>query len=146
MIVLLFATCAAREACAGLMASATFSPACPGWRSGQGAISGEATAGERTMTGAAESSSERRTDHESAERESTDRADLKLLAAQPAQGGAGATGSATSVTGGFAPAAMISLTGLPSPPEPTGVCVELKNSDLPAPPAAEMLRPPRRDV
>jgi hypothetical protein len=143
--VMLVAICAAREAGAGLMESATISPVCHGGSS-ELASAGDPTITGATMTGAAESTADRPTERQSAERKSSDDADLKLLATQPAQGGAGATGSATSVAGGSAPAAMISFAGSPTRPEPTGVCVEFENSDLPAPPASDLLRPPKRDV
>ncbi len=68
---------------------------------------------------------------------------LSRLAAQPAQGGAGATGSATSVTGDSGPVAILSPVIVPASAEPAGFCTDLENSQLPAPPASDLLRPPR---
>jgi hypothetical protein len=68
---------------------------------------------------------------------------LSRLAAQPAQSGAGATGSATSVMGSFGPVAMLSPVIVPASAEPAGFCVDLENSQLPAPPTSDLLRPPR---
>jgi hypothetical protein len=123
LAVLLVAAFATSDACAGLMTlDATKSPS-------EGMTAAVAPMGERPN-----------------DRESPDDADLKLLTTQPAQGGAGATGSATSITSSSAPAAMTALCSLPMPPEPSGYCIELKNSDLPSPPTSDLLRPPKRDV
>lgn len=68
--------------------------------------------------------------------------DSKLLANQPAHG-AGATGPATSFSGGTAPAAVCTAAIFETTLQPLGFCVELENSQLPSPPASELLRPPR---
>jgi hypothetical protein len=121
--VLLVAAFATSDACAGLMTLDVAKSASEG------------------LTATAAPMGERQNDHES-----PDDADLKLLATQPAQGGGGATGSANSITNSSAPAAIVALCGLPTCPEPSGYCIELKNSDLPSPPASDLLRPPKRDA
>ncbi|HVX09706.1 MAG TPA: hypothetical protein VHC22_00755 [Pirellulales bacterium] len=82
----------------------------------------------------------RETSHDS---ESPIEATLKRVAAQPAQNGAGATGSGTTVASGGTPVAILAPARLPRAVEPVGFCIELKNSQLPLPPTADLLRPPR---